>query len=139
MRNTFFLLLALCLFLVACQSNQPVLGRAVTEQEKQQSVMLDQENQVIFIDQKLVDSLKIVKFQATRNDMGMLVVRVYFQTNIDEDVPVDAKCNFIHKDESMEDTPWKPNIIKRHEIIPVQFTSLSPSAAKFNVLVRFTK
>lgn len=101
--------------------------------------MLDQENQVIFIDQDLVDELKIIKSQASRNDMGMLVVKVHFQTNIDENVPVDIKCSFTHKDDKLEETPWKPYIIKRHEVVPVEFTSLSPSAAKFNVLVRFTK
>lgn len=137
MRYLLLLVSLWCFF--SCQQNQPVVGRAVTDQEKNTSVMLSEKNQVIFIDSDLSDKLKIVSAKATRNDMGMLVVRAEFQTDVDENIHVDIKCKFTHKEGKVEETPWEPKIIKRHEVIGVEFTSLSPAAAEFMVYVRFTK
>lgn len=131
-------LIVCTLFLVlGCQKNEPAPARGITAQEQSASML--QENQTMFVDQGLTEQVRIVDYKVSRNDMGMLVVALQLQTSVDEDVAVDAKCRFIHKTGKIEETPWQPWVLRRHEMIPVTFTSLAPEADRYNVYVRFSK
>lgn len=124
---------------LGCQQNQPVVARGISAEERARDVVLSKENQTIFLDQNLAEQLRLADYQVTRNDIGMLVVATQMQTVVDNDVAVSVKCKFIHNTGKLEETPWEPKIIRRHEAIPVVFTSLSPDAAKYQVYVRISK
>lgn len=136
----FVILAILCLIMVlsGC-NNEPVVARGTTAQERQGSVVLTGENRPVFLDQELAEQIRIVDIKVTRNDMGMLVVASQLQTVVDSNVAIDAKCRFTEKDGTVEDTPWTPFVIRRHEINLVKFTSLSPEVVKYSLYFRFTR
>ena len=139
MRFLIFLLCAI-IFLTSYQKqNKPVVGRAITEQERQASVMLDNDNQAIFVDQELAELIRITKFKSSRDDMKKLAVEVEVQTVIDKNVVIDVKCRFNHQDGEIEETSWQPKIIRRHELIRINFTSLARKANSYNIYFRLSK
>lgn len=136
MRIILFILLISAFVLSGCKSNKPTVARGVSDQEKKESLALG-DNQAIFVDQDLTEKIKIVEYKLSRNDMGMLNVRVKVHAFTDEDVQLDVMCKFEHTDGTVQKTPWEPKIVKRHETEVINFTSLSPEAEKYNLYFRF--